>query len=185
MAKHQSATRVCAYANRDPQALRCVCGKRPDHAQPEAYWQPPSPGPHATAPLAAPPPQPRSQVTPLVRGQRVDCQRGQPRCRPLLLVADALPLGGGLAQGHGVGLLAFGGAYWPGIVYKSYFARGGAGFWTPTPLIIPRVSWVGLLPHLLSLITGALSGCLLVPFSALSFCRWRFFRWRTFFLIAS
>ena len=91
----------------------------------------------------------------------------------------------------------------PGIVYKSYFARGGgvwvggssAGWvglklWTPTPLIIPRVSWVGLLPHLLSLVTGALSGCLLVPFSALSLCRWQvcrwqFFRWGTFFLITS
>ena len=36
----------------------------------------------------------------------------------------------------------------------------------------------------------ALSGCLLVPFSALSLCRWwvcrwQFFRWRTFFLITS
>ena len=37
--------------------------------------------------------------------------------------------------------------------------------------VIPRVSWVGLLPPLLSLLTGALSGCLLVPLSALSLCR--------------
>ena len=85
-----------------------------------------------------------------------------------------------------------------GIVYKSYFARGGGlGGWVfsqvagskaldPPPLIIPRVSWVGLLPHLLSLVTGALSGCLLVPLSAQSLCkwqvcRWQFFRWQTFF----
>ena len=55
------------------------------------------------------------------------------------------------------------------------------------PSLIPRVSWVGLLSHLLSLVTGALPGCLLVPLSALSLCRWQvcrwqFFRWRTFFL---
>ena len=49
-------------------------------------------------------------------------------------------------------------------------------------------SWVGLLPPLLSLVTGALSGCLLMPLSALSLCRWQvcrwqFFAWRTVFVI--
>ena len=39
----------------------------------------------------------------------------------------------------------------------------GLKLWSPPPLIIPRVSWVGLLPPLLSLLTGALSGWLLVP----------------------
>ena len=43
----------------------------------------------------------------------------------------------------------------------------------PPPLIILRVFWVGLLPHLLSLVTGALSGCLLVPLSVVSFPRWQ------------
>ena len=43
----------------------------------------------------------------------------------------------------------------------------------PPPLTIPRVSWVGLQPPLLSLVTGALSGWLLVPFSVLSLCRHR------------
>ena len=52
--------------------------------------------------------------------------------------------------------------------------------WTPTPLIIPRVSWVGLLPHFFSLVTRALSGCLLVPFSALPLCRWQVCRWQCF-----
>ena len=37
----------------------------------------------------------------------------------------------------------------------------GLKHWTPPPLIIPRVSWVGPLPPLLSLVTGALFGCLL------------------------
>ena len=87
----------------------------------------------------------------------------------------------------------------PGFVYKSYFAMGGGGLggWVfsrvggskaldPPPLIILRVFWVGLLPHLLSLVTGALSGCLLVPLSVVSLCRWQvcrwqFFTWRTFF----
>ena len=41
----------------------------------------------------------------------------------------------------------------------------------PPPPIIPRVSRVGHLPLLLSLLTGALSGCLLVPPSTLSLCR--------------
>ena len=62
---------------------------------------------------------------------------------------------------------------------------GGLGGWVfsrvggskaldpPPPLIILRVSWVGLLPHLLSLVTGALSGCLLVPLSVVSLCRWQ------------
>ena len=65
--------------------------------------------------------------------------------------------------------------------------QGGAGkALDPPPLIILRVSVVGLLPHLLPLVTGALSCCLLVPFSGLSLCgwqvcRWQFFRWRTFF----
>ena len=40
---------------------------------------------------------------------------------------------------------------------------GGSKAPDPPPLLIPRVSWVGLLPHLLSLPTGALFGCLLVP----------------------
>ena len=35
----------------------------------------------------------------------------------------------------------------------------GLKLWTPPPLIILRVFWVGLLPYLLSLVTGALSGC--------------------------
>ena len=43
----------------------------------------------------------------------------------------------------------------------------------PPPLIILSVFWVGLLPHLLSLVTGALSGCLLVPHSVVSLCRWQ------------
>ena len=47
----------------------------------------------------------------------------------------------------------------------------GVELWTPPPLIILRVSWVGLLPPLLSLLTGALSGCLLAPPSALLLCR--------------
>ena len=41
----------------------------------------------------------------------------------------------------------------------------------PPPLIIPRVSWVGHLPHPLSLFTEALSGCVLLPLFALSLCR--------------
>ena len=48
---------------------------------------------------------------------------------------------------------------------------GGSKALDPPPLIISRVSWVGLLRPLLSLVTGALSGCLLVPLSALSLCR--------------
>ena len=37
------------------------------------------------------------------------------------------------------------------------FSRvGGSKALDPAPLIIPRVSWVVLLPHLLSLVTGAL-----------------------------
>ena len=48
---------------------------------------------------------------------------------------------------------------------------GGSKALPPPPPIILRVSWVGLLPPLLSLVTGALSGCLLVPVSALSLCR--------------
>ena len=80
-----------------------------------------------------------------------------------------------------------GGGVWVGGSSAGWL---GLKLWAPTPLIIPRVSWVGLLPHLLSLVTGALSGCLLVPFSALSLCRWQVcrwqvFRWRTFFLITS
>ena len=47
----------------------------------------------------------------------------------------------------------------------------GLNLWTPPPLIIPRVSWVGLQPPLLSLVTGALFGWLLVPLSALLLCR--------------
>ena len=43
----------------------------------------------------------------------------------------------------------------------------GLKLWTPPPLIILRVPWVGLQPPLLSLVTGALSGCLLMPPSAL------------------
>ena len=46
---------------------------------------------------------------------------------------------------------------------------GGSEALDPPPLIILRVSWVGVLPPLLSLLTGALSGGLLVPPSAL-FC---------------
>ena len=81
-----------------------------------------------------------------------------------------------------------GGGVWVG---GSSAGWGGLKLWTPrTSLIIPRVSWVGLLPHLLSLVTGALSGCLLVPLSALSLCRWQvcrwqFFRWGTFFFKTS
>ena len=49
---------------------------------------------------------------------------------------------------------------------------GGSKALEPPPLfVIPRVSRVGLLPPLLSLVTGALSGCLLVPLSALLLCR--------------
>ena len=47
----------------------------------------------------------------------------------------------------------------------------GLELWSPPPLLIPRVSWVGLQPPLLSLVTGALSSWLLVPLSALSLCR--------------
>ena len=47
----------------------------------------------------------------------------------------------------------------------------GLKLWTPPPLMIPRVSWVGLQPPLLSLVLGALSGWLLVPLSALLLCR--------------
>ena len=47
---------------------------------------------------------------------------------------------------------------------------GGSKAQDPPRLIIPRVSRVGLLPPLLSLVTGALSGWLLVPLSALSSC---------------
>ena len=67
------------------------------------------------------------------------------------------------------------------------FSRvGGSKALDPPPLIILRVFWVGLLPHLLSLVTRALSGCLLVPLSVVSLCawqvcRWQFFTWRTFF----
>ena len=46
----------------------------------------------------------------------------------------------------------------------------GLQLWTPTPLIIPRVSWVGLLPHLLSLVTGALSRSLVWLFAGALFC---------------
>ena len=52
--------------------------------------------------------------------------------------------------------LQLGGGVWVG---------GSKGLDPPPPLMILRVSWVGLLPHLLSLVTGALSGCLLVPLS--------------------
>ena len=48
---------------------------------------------------------------------------------------------------------------------------GGSKALDPPPLIIPRVSWVGLQPPLLSLVTGALSGWLVVPLSALLLCR--------------
>ena len=53
------------------------------------------------------------------------------------------------------------------------FSRvGGSKALDPPPRrIIPRVSWVGLLPPLLSLVTGALAGCLLVPLSALLLCK--------------
>ena len=74
------------------------------------------------------------------------------------------------------------------LLYQALFIRiklqwgGGSGggasagwvglkLWTPPPLIIPRVSWVGLQPPLLSLVTGALSGGLLAPLSALLVCR--------------
>ena len=43
---------------------------------------------------------------------------------------------------------------------------GGSEALDPPPFIILSVSWVGLQPPLLSLVTGALSGCLLVPPSA-------------------
>ena len=61
---------------------------------------------------------------------------------------------------------------------------GGSKALDPPPH--PIISWIGLLPHLLSLVTGALSGCLLVPLSSLSLCkwqvcRWQFFTWRPFF----
>ena len=79
---------------------------------------------------------------------------------------------------------------WGGGLGGWVFSRvgGSKALDPPPPLIILRVSWVGLLPHLLSLVTGALSGCLLVPLSVVSFCRWQvcrwqFFTWRTFFLI--
>ena len=50
-------------------------------------------------------------------------------------------------------------------------SAGWVGLKLWTPLTILRVSWVGLLPPLLSLLIGALSSCLLVPLSALSLCR--------------
>ena len=76
-----------------------------------------------------------------------------------------------------------GGGVWVGGSSAGWL---GLKLWTPPPLIILRVFWVGLLPHLLSLVTGALSGCLLVPLSVVSLCRWQvcrwqFFTWRTFF----
>ena len=60
-----------------------------------------------------------------------------------------------------------------GVLGWWVFSRvGGSKALDPPPLIIPRLFWVGLLPPLLSLLTGALSGCLLVPLSALSLCRY-------------
>ena len=41
--------------------------------------------------------------------------------------------------------------------------RGGLGLWTPPPLIIRRLSGVGLLPHLLALLTECLSSCVRLP----------------------
>ena len=57
---------------------------------------------------------------------------------------------------------------WGGGLGGGLFSQvGGSKALNPPPLIIPRVSWVGLLPHLLSLVAGALFGCLLVPLSLL------------------
>ena len=61
-----------------------------------------------------------------------------------------------------------GGGVWVGGSSAGWVGRN---LWTPPPLIIPRVSWVGLQPPLLSLVTGALSGWLLVPLSAVLLCR--------------
>ena len=70
-----------------------------------------------------------------------------------------------------------------GLVYKNEVARGSGGGWVfnrvggskalehPPLFIIPRVSWVGHLPHPLSLFTEALSGWVLLPLFALSLCR--------------
>ena len=70
---------------------------------------------------------------------------------------------------------------WGGGLGGWVFSRvGGSKALDPPPLIILRVSWVGLLPHLLSLVTGALSGCLLVPLSVVSLCRWQVCRWQFF-----
>ena len=66
----------------------------------------------------------------------------------------------------------------PGLVYKNSITKGGIlggssarwvslRLWTP-PSIIPRVFWVGHLPHPLSLFTEALSGCVLLPLFTLS-----------------
>ena len=80
---------------------------------------------------------------------------------------------------------------WGGGLGGWVFSRvGGSKALDPPPLIILSVFWVGLLPHLLSLVTGALSGCLLVPLSVVSLCRsqvcrWQFFTWRTFFEASS
>ena len=78
--------------------------------------------------------------------------------------------GGGGEQASFIRAILQRGGVWVGGSSAGWVGRK---LWTPTPLILPRVSWVGLLPHLLSLVTGALSGCLLVPFSALSLCRWQ------------
>ena len=48
----------------------------------------------------------------------------------------------------------------------------GLKLWIPPPPSYNyEISWVGLLPPLSSLLTGASSGCLLVPLWASSLCR--------------
>ena len=70
---------------------------------------------------------------------------------------------------------------WGGGLGGWVFSRvgGSKALDPPSPLIILRVFWVGLLPHLLSLVTGALSGCLLVPLSVVSLSMWQVCRWQS------
>ena len=47
----------------------------------------------------------------------------------------------------------------------------GLKLWTPAPLVLPTVSWVGLLSHLLSSFAEVLSSCVQLLLSTLSLCR--------------
>ena len=66
------------------------------------------------------------------------------------------------------------------------FSRVGGSKALDPPPSYNSEGFLGWAPHLLSLVTGALSGCLLVPLSVVSLCRWQvcrwqFFTWRNFF----